>query len=211
MRDFFAVTGCAALGVFAIAGAAEAQQSVSLEEALGVCSKIDDSNERVACFDSIAKAVAQPQANAPVKSRETAADLAAPNTSEPRTDAPVTDASTPTVARAETPKTTTSDQEKRFVVLPSNDPRLSETSRHRPEPAERPKNYESTIARARYVDYQTLLIQLDNGEIWKQIWPNRKMRLPKAGASVTIKRAPVGGWFISIDGATDIKMVEVKH
>ena len=98
------------------------------------------------------------------------------------------------------------EEEPRFVILRADDDRLEEPKGAKVRKPKPPAKYTAKIKAAKYTGYQILLIKLDNGEIWKQLAPARRQRLPAAGDPVEVKRTPLGAWTISINGRAGVKM-----
>jgi hypothetical protein len=181
----------AALIAIGVPSAAIAEE-YNFRDAFLVCAEIDDSSQRLHCFDDLARAsgAADRRAQAtvtppPLASEQESRTVAAP------------------------PQAVTQENERRYVILSSDDPRAKQDPRK--VRYERPDTYEAAVAAARLGPYKELMIKLDNGEVWKQIWPNRKLKTPAVGAKVSLERGLGGGWFMQIGDKTALKVILVSE
>ncbi len=87
-------------------------------------------------------------------------------------------------------------------------PRISLFRGDSPEDA--PEQMEAKIQSAKDVDYGRWLIVLDNGAVWQTTEVERKMSLPKEGQNVTIKRAALNSYFLSINGRRPLRAMRVR-
>ena len=167
-------------------------EEYNFRDAFIVCAQISDNSQRLHCFDDLARASG-------------AADRTALATVTPP---PLASEQEPTTVAAP-PEAGAQETERRYVILSSDDPRAKQDPRN--VRYERPDAYEAAVAAARLGPYKELLIKLDNGEVWKQIWPNRKLKTPAVGAKVSLERGLGGGWFMQIGDKTALKVILVSE
>ncbi len=190
-------------------------QELSIEEALGLCMKVGNPQDRLACFEALARAAnpakpttmskhqtpapASPPAAEPVN---TPSKSAAAQTTDPATTQ--TTAQTKSVAGLEV-KT----KKKRRGLFPFNRLKKSTQKYIFVKPGEAPPTkvtrapkqvkrvaYDGKVLKAWRNAVGDLYIALDNGEVWKHADPGQP-RIPKPNAGIRMKPGMAGAWFMS--------------
>jgi hypothetical protein len=146
---------------FASAQAVAGEAVVPLVGKLDACAELQDSRQRLACFD---------REFAPYRTRKTAA--------------------TPVVAPAATaPPTPTFGAEK-----------LS--PKERPKPAEAEQVLHARIAALRQINPDTILVTLDNGQVWRHE-DTRLGAFLREGDAVTLSKGSLGSYRLTRDEGAD--------
>lgn len=169
-----------------VLGSSLSSSADTLEERLAACQTVSDSLERLACFENIANESAeQPSLESTAPQRSTAA----PTELAPSA---IVEAPAPVASVAPAPST-----EQQASSLPAREKPVA-----RPKPVkvakDEPKRYEGLVKKAQYDATGKLLVQLTNGEIWKQTSRGR-FRLPPAGSGVRVRKSFSGAWFLKFD------------
>ncbi len=205
---FYWVAGIAAAAVLSAHGLAA--QELSIEEALGLCMKIAQPQDRLQCFEALARAAA------PKQSARTEEERAAqkPAAATPASSASVANAaSTGKTAQAGQSGTAAGievkTKKKRGGIFPFNRLKKSKQKYVFVKPGETPPNrvgrtlkkpkrvaYNAKVLKAWHNGIGKLYIALDNGEVWKQADPD-KPRMPKPDTAVRLKPGFAGSWFMS--------------
>jgi|GEM_PF-5483260 len=160
-----------------------AQQNSDLE----ACVAIADNVDRLACFDA-----AMARRAAAVASGESAP--AAPTApAAPRTAAPA-QPSAP-VQPGQPPAPPSDD----YVVLPRAEAEELRRRAGADERALKREPYESEIVRVFITGYNTRNVELENGEVWRELKDAVGMK-PRAGQSARLAPASVGSWTIQYGG-----------
>lgn len=66
-----------------------------------------------------------------------------------------------------------------------------------------------TVRSARQSAYGDLVIEMDDGSVWRQT-AGRQMLRPRPGASVTVERGHLGGYLMSIEGSASIRVARAE-
>lgn len=146
-----------------------AEPTYSVEETIGQCAQLPTDSDRLACFDELATLVA--------KDTETQTAAAAqPN-------------------QTSTPSSQEAENEPRYVILRSDDPKLKESkdSGFLSGFFDR-EEYQATIRAVKRNNVGILFMELDNGEIWRENRPALRHD-PVKGETVILRPAATGGWF----------------
>jgi hypothetical protein len=175
----------AALGLALALPAAAAQDPVNAAQLLA-CADLADSGARLACFDRLAAAVRPPRpAPAP-------APVAATPATPPATSAPA-----PAVARSTAPPPPSLGEEQI---------RKSQSER---DAAQEPA-VKARISASQRLSGGRYQITLDNGQVWRHE-DGSQMEYLKAGEAVTISRAALGSYRLTIDSLNSGKWVRVSR
>ena len=171
------------LGLVAIGGSAQADESGDLQERLLACEGIVSQEEQLECFNAVVDGLdrSKPQAAQPGKPKQQPA--VAP-------------------AAAAMPKSTTVPVEQAPVVEavlpePDSDYGLKVKKDKKPKEAA----VMATIVRVWMNHDQRFGVELDNGQKWREV-QGTKVGKPKEGALVTISTGGFGGYRMKIDGIT---------
>ena len=160
------------LGTLVFSGTALA---VSTEDRLLACSEINDTTNRLACYDNLAEAIATPTAAA-----------VAPTTPEETTETQANPAATATepASTAGTVATTSTDPEEGF----GKEHWVSE----RDSPA-----LAARVTAVRKNAYGKLVVSLDNGQVWRQV-KSEKVRIA-VDDSILIERGMLNSFFFQVN------------
>lgn len=175
---------------FAIASALLVEEAVSqdITERLVACQSLLGDAERLACFEAIAESTAADEAQNEQILSEAQSDTAPKSNSVERVDNAVQN-------RAEMPET-----------KPGLDNRpidMVETRRRR-------TSISAAVARAWEDPFGKLMIELDNGEVWKQTTRGSR-RAPDVGDLATARRSAFGAWFFKFgDSNRETRMALVS-
>ncbi|MBL4617214.1 MAG: hypothetical protein JKY46_05920 [Robiginitomaculum sp.] len=187
-------------------------QEVSVENALVLCMEPALANDRLECFEALARAAAPKESANVEQKRIENRNLAVANNQ-------------PTPSNEETTTAQEAKPEKRaglfsfgrfkkstqkFVfVKPGEQPKPNRAPRHIiPERIA----YDATILKAWRNAVNELYVALDNGEVWKHVDPGRP-RMPKANMTVKIKPGMGRSWYMSFSDKRPrlrIKLIRVK-
>ena len=80
----------------------------------------------------------------------------------------------------------------------------------RGEPAEQLDRVSYKVARAWQANDGTWTMELDSGAVWRQTDQEQLSRRPKQGATVEIRNAALGSYFMNVDGQRAIRVKRVQ-
>ncbi|MEO0613035.1 MAG: hypothetical protein AAFY83_06960 [Pseudomonadota bacterium] len=169
----------------------QAQDAVSIEEALQICNRVGDPRDKLDCFEGLADAAAPPptqKENGSAPSKKTDVSKGETNQAPTPPTADETDPQTQSGAQAK-PKA----KKRRFVILPAEE--AEERLARELTPREKGNPYEGTIRKAWTNGAGKLFVLLANGELWKQSETGR-VKPPKAGSVAALKKSRFGNWFV---------------
>lgn len=69
---------------------------------------------------------------------------------------------------------------------------------------------ESTIRSVRTVDYGKWQFTLEDGEVWQTTEPDSRIRTPRAGQKIVIRRGSLGGYYLSVEQSREIAAKRLK-
>lgn len=170
---------------------AQAQDAVSIEEALQICNRVEDPRDKLDCFEGLADAAAPPSTQNENGS--------APSKKIDDKKGETNQAPTPQTADETDPQSRSDGQAKpkakkrRFVILPAEE--AEERLDRELTPREKGDPYNGTIRKAWTNGTGKLFVLLANGELWKQSETGR-VRPPKAGSVAALKKSRFGNWFV---------------
>ncbi|MEO0674842.1 MAG: hypothetical protein AAFY13_06845 [Pseudomonadota bacterium] len=174
---------------------AEAQETVSVEEALQICNKIANASDRLDCFEGLAKAAA------PASSTEVR-DGAKTREPNPREEAPAPADTTQQEVADQTPPeargadTTAEKPAQRFVIIPEDE--AKDRLLDKPISArEKGEKYTAKVRKAWRNASGKVFVLFDNGELWKQN-QSTHTRVPKEGAQASFRKSRFGTWFVKL-------------
>lgn len=196
LRSFGSITIAICLGSVSYAQSG----NVTLQD----CLAIEDDAQRLACFDSVARAAPAVPVVEPAPS---VAPSPVPGETPQVTASGVP---APVVSSAPAP-----------AVAPPPAPTTQAAVQARPAPPPRPKaapraeredfNYVATVVQTDRDPFGKLLVKFSNGEIWKQASRGRAVE-PKIGSSADVRQSFSGAWFIDFESTRDtVRMVTVKY
>ena len=162
-----------------VIGATLPAAAETLQERLAACQTISDPVERLSCFENLANEASE----APLSEAQSAPSVTQATTVEPATNA-VTSTPAPAIASVQT-----------APALPA---RKKPVARPKPAPQNEVNRYEGLVRKAQYDATGKLLVQLTNGEIWKQT-SRGQFRIPPVGSSVRVRKSFSGAWFLKFD------------
>jgi len=156
-----------------LASAQEKPKTYTLEDALQICARVQNSTDRLACFEGLAKS------SAPDAKKGSEA------TTGGASDAP---------AVASTAQSSDEQRRPRFVIMRAED---YKNEKHKGAVESNPtrKVYEATVLHAWKYGISDYYIVLTNGEIWKNE-AHDKGRPVKDGEKVELNPGAVGSWFM---------------
>jgi hypothetical protein len=179
-----------------------AQRADSVRVDVGDCAKLQSPDERLACYDRRVEAARQP-ARADASSPSAAAPVSAPNPSQPGSaraaeSAPAAASPRPLEARAASisPAPSSGPLDRRALRRSADEP-----------PAADSRELVATVTELRQTVPNSWLITFDNGEVWKQNFPERyalrtgqrvTLRPTKWGSSYRLSVEELGG-FIQVE------------
>lgn len=76
----------------------------------------------------------------------------------------------------------------------------------RGEPEDVIASIDAVIASARQDGAGKWIVRLEDGAVWRQVDSGWVAREPRSGSKVTIRRTPMGGYLMNIDGQTAIRV-----
>lgn len=182
-----------------------AQPSYSIEETITQCAALQDSDDRLACFDQLATIVTG-GASAPTTAQAPADPQAAVVAAAPQAPRVKSEMREEPAAKSQ------SDQ--RYVILRADDPKL--------EALERGgflsgfftrEKYEAKIVATKRNNMGILFIQTDNGEIWRENRPALRHE-PEKGETIVFEPGVTGGWyavFPSVDRKTKMRRFDIEN
>ena len=190
--------------VILISAAQSNPTSYSLEEAVQICAEIEEPQERLSCFESLAKKSSEKSSTSEERVSQSAAGqtptglkaLQDEAESERQANSPSPQESQPA-----------QDKETRFIIITEEE---YEKEIEAIKPAKKRQEYNATVLRSWKYSNGQLFIALTNGEIWTQN-DNIRTRIPKDQSQVMISPAAVSGWLMKFpDGrpAMRIKLVQ---
>ncbi|HEY0112545.1 MAG TPA: hypothetical protein VGB59_05265 [Allosphingosinicella sp.] len=77
-------------------------------------------------------------------------------------------------------------------------------------PGDEPNQLEAKVQSAQVADYGHWRVVLDNGAVWQTTEVERRLPLPKPGQSVTIRKAALGSYMLSVNGRRGIRAMRVR-
>ncbi|MEM9740524.1 MAG: hypothetical protein AAF829_11705 [Pseudomonadota bacterium] len=178
----------------AIALACASALAQTLPERLAECQRIADDEAKLACFEALA-----------LNENDGAQDEAT-DESVARNEPPTLPQSTETESLAATIPAATAPPSA-AVSVRSTEPRATTAA-----PIEAPpyRNFESSVQRAWEDPYGKILVELDNGEVWKQTTRGSR-RVPNSGSVVSARRSLFGAWFFKFgDSNRETRMALLK-
>lgn len=197
-RFFIGIFASAALVIGIGANGQEpAGQTISLEEALAVCSTIRDEGDRLDCFENLAEAVkTSPQRPAQAEPGETFdAERQAPEKTAPP--------SNPDIAEADPAER---ENERRFVIVPADE---AEALARAPRRDEKRTRRRGVVRRSWVGADRQMRIVLADGTLLKEspiAHPNR-LKKPSSGDVILLKPAFFGGYYVELrNGYPSLRM-----
>ncbi|MDQ7017795.1 MAG: hypothetical protein Q9M33_01410 [Robiginitomaculum sp.] len=211
---FLIASGIAALALFNAPGLMA--QELSIEEALGLCMKVGNPQDRLACFEALARAAAPAKPATTMSKTQSLAPATPPTMTPPAGPNKLATAETtaPTAPQT-TPKTKSvaglevKTKKKRGGLFPFNRLKKSKQKYIFVKPGQTPPArvthapklvkrvaYDGKVLKAWRNAVGDLYIALDNGEVWKHADPGQP-RIPKPNASIRMKPGLAGAWFMS--------------
>lgn len=189
-----AISTASAALVLVTAQLVEAQsdeKTYTLEDALQICARIQNVNDRLACFEGLAKSAAKDSSVV---------------TSAPTTDVPT--GAAPEIAPA--PSEATEESKSRYVIMRADE--FEAEKRKAEKPASQPREaYAGTVLRAWEYGNGEYYIALTNGQIWKSEATD-KPRPVKDREAVELRPGNFGGWFMYFNTikrpAVKVRLVE---
>ncbi len=180
-----------ATGLFIFTTNAKAQE-LSIESALGLCMKMPRANDRLECFEALARAAA-PEATANIeKNRKRNNDSNIVGDQEQGTAG--IEVQTRKKRGGIFPFNRFKKSKQKFVFVKPGETPPSRPGRA-PAPVKRVA-YDAKVLKAWRNAADDLYIALDNGEVWKHADPGRP-RIPKPQAVIHMKPGLAGAWFMS--------------
>ena len=169
------------LGLVAVGGVAEADESGNLQERLLACEGMVSQEKKLECFNAVVDGLdrGKPQAAQPDKPKQPPAVAPAAATVPKSTSIPVEQAP---VAEAVKPE---SDSDYGLKVKKDKKPKEAAVM--------------ATIVRVWMNHDQRFSVELDNGQQWRETQGTRVGK-PKEGASVAISSGSFGSYRMKIDG-----------
>jgi hypothetical protein len=73
-----------------------------------------------------------------------------------------------------------------------------------------PREIQAVVASAREVGYHNWLIHLEGGGSWQTTENSSRQELPRAGQQVTLTRAFLGNYWISVNGGRQLRVRRVR-
>lgn len=73
-----------------------------------------------------------------------------------------------------------------------------------------PQEIEGVVRNARSAGHGKWTVELDNGAVWQTTEGRMDLPVPKAGVKVRIKKAALGGYMLSVNGARGIRAMRVR-
>ncbi|MBL4595855.1 MAG: hypothetical protein JKX99_04685 [Robiginitomaculum sp.] len=194
---------CLGLGLNLAFSSLSTAQEVSVENALTLCMEPAKANDRLACFEALARAAAPEQSTKIEQDRVKIAKTAQNTT-----------ATEPTIV-AEQPNRNRffsfgqlkKSSQKFLFVKPGDTPPAQRSFSHKP--VERVV-YSAKILSVWRSPVKYLYVVLDNGEVWKQS-ESGQPRMPKVNTVIQMKPGVAGAWFMSFpDRRPRVKMRLLK-
>ena len=200
MPDFVSrkllVAACLALvGVKGTAGA-QTTDDDSTDAQLRQCARIEDSAQRVACYDDLVKQVEPAPAAAPDVAAVPAGSPGAPAEAEGRAVGSANAAPAASVAPAAAAEAPDSETE---TTSPSSGETVG--------PPTAPGEIRATIVDSAKSGINHFVVRLDNGQVWEETDGSRRLGLPKEGSTVVIYEGRFGGHRMKIGNDNRIAWV----
>lgn len=189
----------------------QSSPSLTLEETLQYCAKIEDSTDRLACFEGLAAAAQKPSQSAASKTEPVEETSPLPSTAN-ENSSPVTAASPQETANDEKQAASKAPSQPRFVIMTEEEAREQKrAAKAAASPAKPRELYQATVLKSwRYSATNEQYVALKNGEIWKKI-DRVKGRSIKDGLKVTLTPGAISGWLMKFDDkrpAIRVKLVK---
>ncbi len=187
MRQTLLISGAIAGLAFSSPALAEQPDGLSLEDVILQCAEIQTADARLECFEAVAGTLRAAKAPS-----QTAAAAETPPGAAPADDASATEQN---LAAAKDASSAT----RRFIIV---DTQSKEGKRaQRDKKLSKGESFTAKIAAAKRNNTGRLFIQLDDGQIWREIeGSGSDVPMPRKGADVTFEKAMFKSWWVYFKG-----------
>lgn len=214
MKIFRLTFICASLVALCSFPAAAVSQEISIESALAFCMEPSKADDRLQCFEALARAAA------PEKTKKSEAIRAEINPTNQTTN--MENGTIKTVDSV----TKTATTKRQFLRFPRFGKIQKSTQKFIfSKPGDKPKTttstrqqllerteYEAKVLKSWRNAVDDLYVTLDNGQVWKHADPGRP-RMPKVNSTVRLKPGLAGSWFMSFSNRSPrirVRLIKAK-